>query len=149
MHNPEKVVLSNMCMIYKEDKVLVQNRVNPNWPGVAFPGGHVEKEESIVNSTIREIKEETGLEITNLKLCGIKQWFSEDIRYICFLFKTNQFQGKLISTREGENFWIDRKDLLDYKLATNFIDMIQIFENENFSEQFRTYLNGKKVSILK
>lgn len=149
MHNPEKVILSNMCMIYQKDQVLVQDRLNPSWPGLAFPGGHVEEGESIVDSTIREIKEETGLDITNLKICGIKQWFSEGIRYICFLFKTNQFQGNLISTTEGENFWIKRQDLMNYKLATNFIDMIQVFENDNLSEQFRTYVHGEKVSILK
>ncbi|MDE6407346.1 MAG: 8-oxo-dGTP diphosphatase [Anaeroplasmataceae bacterium] len=149
MHNPEKVILSNMCMIYQNDKVLVQNRMNPSWPGLAFPGGHVELGESIVDSTIREIKEETGLDITNLKICGIKQWFLDDIRYICFLFKTNQFKGNLISTREGENFWIDRKNLFNYKLASNFVDMIKVFENEDLSEQFRTYVNGEKVSILK
>ncbi|MDE6047793.1 MAG: 8-oxo-dGTP diphosphatase [Anaeroplasmataceae bacterium] len=149
MHNPEKVILSNMCMIYYGDQILVQDRVNPGWPGLAFPGGHVEQGESIVDSTIREVKEETGLDITNLKICGVKQWFLDDIRYICFLFKTNQFKGKLISTREGENFWINRKDLFNYTLASNFVDMIQVFENDDLSEQFRTFVNGEKVSILK
>ena len=149
MHNSEKVILSNMCMIYYEDQILVQDRVNPGWPGVAFPGGHVEQGESIVDSTIREVKEETGFDITNLIICGVKQWFLDDIRYICFLFKTNCFKGDLISTHEGKNFWIKRKDLMNYQLASNFIDMIQVFENDDLSEQFRTYVNGEKVSILK
>ena len=85
MHKPEKVELTNMCMIYKDNQILVQDRVK-SWTGVAFPGGHVELRESIVDSTIREIKEETGLDISNLKLCGIKQWFKADVRNICFLF---------------------------------------------------------------
>lgn len=57
-------------MIYKDNQILVQDRVK-SWNGVAFPGGHVESRESIVDSTIREIKEETGLDISNLTLCGV------------------------------------------------------------------------------
>ena len=149
MHQPEKVILSNMCMIYKGDEILVQNRVHPSWPGIAIPGGHEERGQSIVAASIGEGKEETGLDIKDLQLCGIKQWFIEDVRYICFLYKANTFEGTLISTREGENFWIQRKDLMNYTLASNFEDMIQVFEREDISEQFRTYCNGEKISILK
>ena len=50
MHNPEQAIFTNMCMIYDhKGNVLVQNRVK-NWCGVAFPGGHLENMESIVDS---------------------------------------------------------------------------------------------------
>ncbi len=55
MHNPEQAIFTNMCMIYDhKGNVLVQNRVK-NWCGVAFPGGHLENMESIVDSVKREI----------------------------------------------------------------------------------------------
>lgn len=66
MAREEKTILTNMCMVYDDNgNVLVQDRVDPNWPGITFPGGHVEHGESFVASVIREVKEETGLDITN------------------------------------------------------------------------------------
>lgn len=58
----ERVELTNMCMICDGNCVLVQERKKPNWPGVIFPGGHAEAGESFVDSVIREVKEETGLD---------------------------------------------------------------------------------------
>ena len=53
----ESVILTNMCMICDgKGKVVVQNRTNPNWPGITFPGGHIEYGESVVDSVIREVK---------------------------------------------------------------------------------------------
>ena len=76
--------------------VLVQNR-KKSWTGIAFPGGHVEVGESIVDSVVREVKEETGLDIADLKICGVKQWFREGARNVCFLFQTSTFTGNLSS----------------------------------------------------
>ena len=52
---------------------------------------------------MREVKEETGLTISHPRLCGIKQWFSENTRSVCFLFATETFEGELVSSDEGEN----------------------------------------------
>lgn len=147
-HKPEKIILANMCMIYDGNKVLVQNRIK-SWTGIAFPGGHVEVGESIVDSTIREIREETGLVITKLKFCGIKQWFQDDIRNICFLFKTNKFQGELKSNEEGHNFWIEKDELKKYNLANNFEIMLKVFENEDICEHYHKKLFDNSIDILK
>ena len=40
MGNTEKTELTVMCMICDGTKILVQDRVNKDWPGVTFPGGH-------------------------------------------------------------------------------------------------------------
>lgn len=42
-----------MCMIYDDNgKILIQDRMK-SWCGLAFPGGHLELKESIVESVIR------------------------------------------------------------------------------------------------
>ena len=39
MNRRESVEFVNMCMIKNGDKILVQDRVAPDWPGITFPGG--------------------------------------------------------------------------------------------------------------
>lgn len=146
MSRAESVILTNMVMVYNDKgEILVQQKIDDDWTGLCFPGGHVEKEESFVQSAIREIKEETGLDISNPKLCGIKQFYTDDNeRYIVLLFKTNKFCGSLKSSDEGEVFWIKPERLTDYNLAVSFMEMYQVFTNDNISEQY-SFLDGDKV----
>ena len=136
MTRQEKCILTNMCMIYNNDQILVQDRLNPDWPGITFPGGHVELHESFVDSVIREIKEETRLDIFNLQLCGLKQFSEEDYRYIVFLFKTNCFSGQLKDSNEGKVFWIKKDDMKNYQLAQGFETMLEVFENDELIENY-------------
>lgn len=143
MARAEKAIFTNMCMITDGEKVLVLNRKNPDWPGITFPGGHVEKEESFVDSVIREVYEETGLTIENPVLCGTKQFQEdEDTRYVVLFYKANRFSGKLKSSDEGEVFWIDRKDLTNYPLALDMEAMVQVMESDAFSEFYYYKENG-------
>ena len=72
MSRSEPAIFTNMCMICDgRGNVLVQDRRNPDWPGVTFPGGHVEKNEAFTDSVVREVFEETGLTIEHPRLCGV------------------------------------------------------------------------------
>ena len=130
-------------MVYDGDRILVQDRKNPDWPGITFPGGHVEPGESFVDSCVREVWEETGLKISNVKLCGVKQWTHRDgeYRYIVLFFKTDTFTGELKSSGEGEVFWIERSTLNQYTLADGFDSMIEVFEQDGLSENFHWFEN--------
>jgi len=151
MAKAETAVFTNMCMIYDgKGNILVQDRKNPNWPGITFPGGHVELGESFGDSVIREIKEETGLDIENPILCGVKQFQTRDnARYVVLFYKTNRFSGTLSSSDEGDIFWISRSDLNKYTLAHEFEAMLKVFESDDLSEFYYYKEDGDwKLKLL-
>lgn len=102
--------------------------------GYTLPGGHVEPGESFIEAVIREMKEETGLDIINPILCGVKQFPIENGRYIVFLFKTSQFSGSVVSSDEGEMEWVERKDLMKLSLVNDFIDLLKVIDDDKLTE---------------
>lgn len=144
MAKTENAIFTNMCMVCDgAGNILVQNRKNPDWPGVTFPGGHVEPGESFVESVIREVWEETGLTVEDPVLCGIKQFQTEaDARYVVLFFKATRYHGKLQSSDEGDVFWVPRDTLNQYTLSIDFADMVKIFESDDLSEFYYYQENG-------
>lgn len=135
-----KVELTNMCIVYDKinNKVLVQDRIK-SWKGISFPGGHVEAGESIVESTIREVKEETGLTISNLEPCGIIYWYNDETgdKYFVFNYRTEVFSGELLEkTDEGNIFWVNKDDLLKLNLSEGFEERVPMFLEKKYLEGF-------------
>ena len=142
MSRKSEIELTNMCLICDGNKVLVQEKAGTN--GLVFPGGHVEEGESLLESVVREMKEETGLTIENPKVCGFKDWIQEDgTRYIVLLYKTHKFTGELKSSDEGRVFWIDRADIDSANFIWNMKELLEIFDTDLYSEFFFKIKNGK------
>lgn len=136
MARTEQAIFTNLCLIYDDaDNILVQNRKDPSWKGICFPGGHVEPGEAFVDAVIREVYEETGLTIEQPTLCGTKQFQTKDgARYVVLFYKTNRYSGTLRSSDEGEMLWIPRSDLHKYPLVPDFLAMLQVMEADDLSE---------------
>jgi len=137
MRELEKNIITNMCLIYKNDEILVQLRTKSDWPGITFPGGHVEKDENFDESIKREVKEETGLILNSVKLCGIEEFkhIQGEDRHIILLYKSNDFSGEIKQNKnEDKIFWIKRKDLFNYELSTDLDIMLKVIEDETISE---------------
>ena len=60
------------CVIFHGETVILVKRKNEPFKGqYALPGGFVEENETVEEACVRETKEETNLDIKNLKLMGV------------------------------------------------------------------------------
>ena len=151
MARSEQAIFTNLCMVYDHaGNILVEDRIDPDWPGLCFPGGHVEPGESFVEAVIREVYEETGLIIENPRLCGTKQFQTgTGERYVVFFYKTDRYSGQLDDSDEGKVFWIAKEELKNHTLCSDFLEMIRVMESDDLSE-FQYYIeNGEwKLKLL-
>ena len=112
---------TTLCYIENNGRYLMLHRIKKEddvnkgkWIGV---GGKLENGESPVECIQREIKEETALEITDLKYRG-KVSFISDIYEdeIMHLFTAKAQNENFSSCTEGELKWIDKADILSLNL---------------------------------
>ena len=110
-----KAVPRTLCFITHGDEVLLlrgapTKRIWPNkYNGV---GGHVEAGEDIYTSALREMKEETGLDVADVRLCGILNVDAgQETGIIVFVF-TARAPGRAVTpSNEGALEWIRRGKL--------------------------------------
>ncbi|NBK96645.1 MAG: 8-oxo-dGTP diphosphatase [Erysipelotrichia bacterium] len=131
------VKVSNMCMIRDGESVLVQERTKNDWPGITFPGGKLENDESIYASCVREVKEETGLDVSKLMLKGIIHYELKDKqeRWLIYLYETHSFSGEIeVSDKEDEVYWINYADLKTANLSTDLDVYLKVYEDDTINE---------------
>ncbi|MDU4208746.1 MAG: 8-oxo-dGTP diphosphatase [Finegoldia magna] len=142
-------ILCNMIKINRGNDVLVLDKVKKyGWEGLTFPGGHVEKIESITESVIREAKEETNLDIENIKYVGMISWFDMDNndRIVGFLYETDDFSGELIKENvEGTLEFIDYEDLKNMDGHSDSMGEIFAIYDGKYSEIVLYYEDNKCV----
>ena len=109
---------TTLCYIEQDGKYLMLHRVKKEvdfnkdkWIGV---GGKFEDKESPEDCALREVREETGLTMTDYRYCGIVTFISDQwpTEYM-HLFTCTDFTGQLRECDEGVLEWIDKKRLME------------------------------------
>jgi 8-oxo-dGTP diphosphatase len=103
-------------MIFKDKKVLMGKRKNSHGDGeYAFPGGHLEYMEGLEECAKREIMEEAGITIKNLRFLAIEnvtQYIPNHYINIEFIADWESGEPKILEPEKRENWdWYDIDNL--------------------------------------
>lgn len=108
--------LTTLCYIEKDGKYLMLHRNKKQndpshdlWLGL---GGHFEEGESPEECVVREVREESGLELQDQRLRGLVTFSDGDWFEYMFLFSAGDFRGEMISCDEGELVWVEKERVL-------------------------------------
>lgn len=148
MRRTENAEFTVLCLIEDGSRVLLQDRVKADWKGYTLPGGHVENGESFVDAVIREMKEETGLDIYEPKLVGVKQFPIEGGRYIVMLYKATKFSGEVVSSEEGRMEWVDYSRLSEINTVDDFEELLEVMNSDKLSEFRYIIEDGEWKAII-
>ena len=127
------------CYLVKDKKVVVTKYKEGNKKAGYYeiPGGKIEEGETPEQTAIREMKEETGLKIKNLKNKG-KMIIEYPDRIFDFdVFLCNESEGELQNFEENTSEWIEIKELLKKeKILSNIMILDRFFIKGLIDEQY-------------
>ena len=145
--------LATLCYVInkKSNSTLMIHRVKKEndyhqgkWNGL---GGKFESGESPEECAIREIKEESGLNVKSVTMKGFITFpmFDGKEDWYVFLFVTDDFEGELIDSNEGDLAWIQNEKLMEINLwEGDKIFIPWLFKDKFFSAKFN-YKDGEFV----
>ena len=105
---------TTLCYIEKNGQYLMLHRTkkehdinHDKWIGV---GGKFEENESPEDCLLREVREETGLTLTQFRLCGVITFLSDEWEgEYMYLFHATDYTGQIAECDEGVLEWIDKE----------------------------------------
>ena len=145
---------TTLCYIEKGNKYLMLHRISKKkdgnkdkWIGV---GGHFEKGESPEECLLREVKEETGLELTSYQFRGIVTFISDEWpdEYMC-LYTADKYTGDIGNCDEGELVWVEKGKIMDLNIwEGDKIFLKLLMENQPFFSLKLEYKGDKLVNTV-
>ena len=136
--------IDTRAAIFKDDKILLTHENNGTW---AMPGGWCDVLESVASNTIKEVKEETGLDVETIKIIAVQDRNKHNkpiYAYgVCKIFVLcNVIGGEFtenIETTEIKYFSLDEipNNLAEEKTNNEQIEMcFNAYKDEKWQTQF-------------
>ena len=127
-----------LCFVFNGDDMLLMKRsahkrVFPNrYNGV---GGHIERDEDPLTSAKREILEETGLNVHDLRLRAVYNIDAgEATGIILFVFSARSDSRQTQGSDEGTLHWIPRGEVMNLDLVEDLLHLLpRILSMDNSS----------------
>jgi 8-oxo-dGTP diphosphatase len=116
---PARPYVAVSAAIFRDARVLIVRRAHPPAAGIyTLPGGVVETGETLTEAVVREVREETGLEIEPLMLAGYREAISRDANgrverhFVILPFAARWLAGEVNLNEElAEAHWLKPSEL--------------------------------------
>jgi 8-oxo-dGTP diphosphatase len=129
-----------VIIVNKDGKVLVGKRKSKLAPYYSIPGGHLEMGETFEAGAIREVKEETNLDIQNPVVIAVtnnlETFRAQGKHYVSVVLLATEYTGELKimePDKLGEFAWVDPRKLPEPHFDASRLS-IKCYLNKSFYE---------------
>jgi ADP-ribose pyrophosphatase YjhB (NUDIX family) len=129
---PQRPFLAVSAAVIRDGKVLIVRRARkPALNLYSLPGGVVEAGESLAHAVIREVREETSLDIEPVALAGHREAIMRDKdgrverHFVIMSFASRWLKGEPVLNSELDDArWIDPAELPAYKTTEGLAEIV-------------------------
>ena len=148
------VIPRTMSLVFCGDKLLmIKSSSKKDWEGVYGPvGGHIEQGEDVLESSGREIVEESGIKVETIRLAGVvhaSNFYGKEIMLFVTVSET-QDEELEAECDEGEIEWVDIDDLEKMRIHEDVLPIVRwVIDNPEglFTARSRFDDGGKLVEL--